>query len=95
MQNYKKSNDLTSVFTSFLILIFSFLISTDIAAVSGFLRVVDIILFFILTILGTWRGIKILRDSFYVHNWKNFTIAIFILSLYLCLLVKVFATIGG
>ena len=95
MQTYRKNNELISMFSSFLILIFSFLISTDIASVSGFLRVVDVILFFVLLIIGVVNTIKILRGSFMVHNWKTFMICISVLTIYLCLLIKVFIILRG
>ena len=90
MMEYKrKGNNELSIFISFLILIFSFLISSELIYTSGGLRTLNITLFFTLAIVGSFYSIKTLRNAFIFRNWKYFLTCIFLLSIYLIILIKV------
>lgn len=89
MEYRRKGNNEVSIFISFLILIFSFLISSELIYTSGTLRVLNIVLFFTLMIIGSFYSFKTLRNAFLFRNWKYFLTCIFLLSIYLIILIKV------
>lgn len=90
-----KGNNLTNTFISFLILIFVFMLTTEIASVTGTLRVLSCILFFCLFAIGVFYAIRITKKALYYHDWKFFWVSIFLLAIYVVLLIKEIILLRG